>query len=105
MFEDAQTLVKEVESKLRWVQRSGGVPPALEIEEFLFEITYRCNEQCVMCNLWQRYQRYPGEIEKELKAEELMRMFERSKCFHRLRRFCGRTWLSCAGIWRRLIPG
>ncbi len=86
MFEDAQTLVKEVESKLRWVQRSGGVPPALEIEEFLFEITYRCNEQCVMCNLWQRYQRYPGEIEKELKAEELMRMFERSKCFHRLRR-------------------
>ncbi|MBU1999058.1 MAG: glycosyltransferase, partial [Candidatus Omnitrophica bacterium] len=47
-------------------------------EELHIELTYRCNSQCIMCDLWDYHLRFP-EQQKELTFNEIKQFIEESE--------------------------
>lgn len=52
-----------------------------------FAITYKCNQQCKTCNIWQKYHREPERIKDEVTLEEFQRILENNNLM----------WLSLTG--------
>ena len=42
-----------------------------ELEELHFELTYQCNQRCVMCNIWNRYKLNPLLIKEEISFNKI----------------------------------
>jgi MoaA/NifB/PqqE/SkfB family radical SAM enzyme len=49
------------------------------VREFYMELTYRCDQKCVMCDVWRRYRRSPELEEKELSSEEIKKFVSASR--------------------------
>ncbi len=70
------------------VLRSVLTPPKPEDFFFLtFAVTYRCNSQCTMCNIWQKYRKDPGRDKEELSAKEIGAAFSSSELLKKVRIF------------------
>ena len=52
--------------------------PTSELEELHFELTYQCNQKCVMCNIWNRYKLDPSLKKEELSFDEIKGFVEKS---------------------------
>jgi len=52
--------------------------PIRDLEELHFELTYQCNQKCVMCNIWNRYKLNPLLKKEELSFNEIKRFVENS---------------------------
>jgi len=44
-----------------------------------FLLTYQCNSRCIMCNIWQKYQKNPKLLKKELKVNDIKRFLSKNK--------------------------
>jgi MoaA/NifB/PqqE/SkfB family radical SAM enzyme len=53
--------------------------PIKDLEELHFELTYECNQRCVMCDIWNRYRLNPDLKKKELTFDEIRRFVENSE--------------------------
>ena len=72
-------LLREAEERIRTGEKNITRPCDIkDIRELHFELTYQCNEQCVMCDLWPRYRKSPELKEKELTSEEIFRFVNKS---------------------------
>jgi MoaA/NifB/PqqE/SkfB family radical SAM enzyme len=72
LIEESKRLVE------RGLHRLGDKADPAELKEIDFELTYLCNERCVMCDIWNKYRVNPIAKEKELTIEEIATFFERS---------------------------
>jgi MoaA/NifB/PqqE/SkfB family radical SAM enzyme len=59
--------------------------PTNELEELHFELTYQCNQKCVMCNIWNRYQLNPSLKNEELTFDEIKRFVENSEYLKKIK--------------------
>jgi MoaA/NifB/PqqE/SkfB family radical SAM enzyme len=69
----------------RWAEKGKSIPPAREDSargprELHFELTYHCNQKCVMCDIWPRYRRRPQLKEKELVLDDFKKLLSSSSC-------------------------
>ncbi len=81
----------KVEELIEHVRRiidegSSAIEPAEEpgIKEIFLEITYRCDQRCVMCDVWPRYLKEPELKDRELTREEIEDLVLGSRCFDSL---------------------
>lgn len=68
----AKAVVKEVLKRVKRGEKAY-LPPegAQPVEEFNIELTYRCNQRCVMCDVWRRHLKDPAAVREELTLEEI----------------------------------
>ncbi len=67
-------------------KESPAVGPAGEagIREIFLEITYRCDQKCLMCDVWPRYLKAPELRDRELTMEEIKGLVTGSRRFDSL---------------------
>jgi len=55
-------------------------PPdrTMPVKELNLELTYRCNQKCLMCDIWDRCLKNPGLVSEELKLNEIKEMVQGS---------------------------
>jgi len=53
--------------------------PASGPRELHFELTYSCNQRCLMCDIWPRYRNEPGLKKQELTFDEIKSIVGNSK--------------------------
>lgn len=49
------------------------------VKELSLELTYRCNQKCIMCDIWDRYRKKPELKNEELKLNEIKDMVLKSE--------------------------
>lgn len=59
--------------------------PCKDLEELHFELTYECNQRCVMCDIWNRYRVNPQLKKRELALDEIRRFVENSEYLKRIK--------------------
>jgi len=59
--------------------------PIRDLEELHFELTYQCNQKCVMCNIWNRYKLNPSLKKEELSFNEIKRFVENSEYLKKIK--------------------
>ena len=52
--------------------------PSSGPRELHFELTYSCNQECLMCDIWPRYRNEPGLKKQELTLDEIKSIVENS---------------------------
>ena len=70
---------EEYVSSIREVMNEAEVdytPPdrPLPVKELNLELTYRCNQKCIMCDIWERSLKNPDLVKEELKLNEIKEM-------------------------------
>lgn len=78
-----------LDESARWAEKGRSVPappddPAAGPRELHFELTYRCNQKCVMCDIWPRYRSHPGLKERELMPDDFRRLISSSTLLSRV---------------------
>lgn len=74
-----KSFLKEAEDKVRFGEgKIAEICDVQDIRELHFELTYLCNERCVMCDVWPRYKIDPVLKQEELSSEEIFRFVEKS---------------------------
>ncbi|HDL64546.1 MAG TPA: radical SAM protein [Proteobacteria bacterium] len=73
-------LMKESSSWLEAGKKKQVSPPdpSAGPRELHFELTYSCNQQCLMCDIWPRYRNEPSLKKQELTVDEIKSMVENS---------------------------
>lgn len=59
-------------------------PRSKNVKRLNFAITYLCDSQCRMCNIWKIYRENPEARKEELSFEEIRRIFDDSHALRRL---------------------
>ena len=77
---ELNSLLDEVEDRVRKGEnRIVASNDLAGLRELHFELTYQCNEQCIMCDVWPRYRNNPEEKAKELTSEEIYKFVSGSE--------------------------
>jgi len=83
----AKDIVKEVKEAVRRGEKLNFVSPdSLPLTEIFLELTYRCDQRCLMCDVWPRYLKDPGLEKLELSREEIERLILSAPEFQGLKR-------------------
>lgn len=80
LLDESKRLVEKGLAKL------GDCAGPSELKEIDFELTYLCNERCIMCDIWNRYKINPKLREKELAFDEIVKFFEKSNYLRNIER-------------------
>lgn len=76
---DLEFLLKEAEKRIcKGENNLAKGCDVRDIRELHFELTYQCNEQCIMCDIWPHYKKSPALKEKELTSEEIFNFVNKS---------------------------
>jgi len=59
-------------------------PVPEKIKRVNFAITYACNSECIMCDIWKKYKVEPQVAKEELTLEEIRQLFTQSQCLRSL---------------------
>lgn len=77
---DAKQFVKWVQTEAKTsVEDYGFSDNPQPVKELNLELTYRCNQKCIMCDIWKRTIKSPEVIDLELKFTEIQSMVLRSQ--------------------------
>jgi len=84
-----QDLAKLLQRSGAWLEAGRnaagpGPDPGSGPRELHFELTYSCNQRCLMCDIWPRYRRDPELKKEELTFEEIRTAVEESRLLDRL---------------------